>query len=76
MYKLKKFAGSNNFYAQFIKIIPHYTKKTGYYINILQRTACLVVNQIMVGNFVFLFYCIPVGRTSDSMMVRTLRLIY
>ena len=28
-------------------------------------------NPIPVGNFVFLFNCTPVGRTSDSMMVPT-----
>ena len=70
VYKLKKIVGSNNFSAQFIKIISHY-KKIGYNINVLQQTSCLVVNQIMVGNFAFLFNCTPVGRTSDSMMVPT-----
>ena len=39
--------------------------------NVLQQTACLVVNPITVGNFAFLFNCTPVGRTSDSMMVPT-----
>ena len=48
----------------------HY-KKIGYNINVLQQTACLVVNPIKVGNFAFLFNCTPVGRTSDSMMVPT-----
>ena len=67
---LKKIVGSNNFSAQFIKIISHY-KKIGYNINVLQHTACLVVNPITVGNFAFLFNCTPVGRTSDSMMVPT-----
>ena len=43
MYKLKKILGSNNFSAQFIKIISHY-KKIGYNIDVLQQTACLVVN--------------------------------
>ena len=62
--------GSNNFSAQFIKIISHY-KKIGYNINVLQQTSCLVVNPITVGNFAFLFNCTPVGRTSDSMMVPT-----
>ena len=75
VYKLKKIVGSNNFSAQFIKIISHY-KKIGYNINVLQQTACLVVNPITVGNFAFLFNCTPVGRTSDSMMVPTKRLIY
>ena len=40
VYKLKKVVGSNNFSAQFIKIISHY-KKIGYNINVLQQTACL-----------------------------------
>ena len=70
VYKLKKIVGSNNFSAQFIKIISHY-KKIGYNINVLQQTACLVVNPITVGNFAFLLNCMPVGRTSDSMMVPT-----
>ena len=54
MYKLKKIVGSNNFSAQFIKIFSHY-KKIGYNINVLQQTACLVINPITVGNFAFLF---------------------
>ena len=58
VYKLKKIVGSNNFSAQFIKIISHY-KKIGYNINVLQQTACLVVNPITVGNFAFLFNCTP-----------------
>ena len=64
VYKLKKIVGSNNFSAQFIEIISHY-KNIGYNINVLQQTACLVVNPITVGNFAFLFNCTPVGRTSD-----------
>ena len=60
MYKLRKIVGSNNFSAQFIKIISHY-KKIGYNINVLQQTACLVVNPITVGNFAFLLNCTPVG---------------
>ena len=70
MYKLKKIVGSNNFSAQFIKIVSHF-KKIGYNINVLQQTACLVVNPITVGNFAFLFNCTPMGRASDSMMVPT-----
>ena len=70
VYKLKKIIGSNNFSAQFIKIISH-SKKIGYNINELQQTACLVVNPITVGNFAFLFNCTPLGRTSDSLMVPT-----
>ena len=69
-YKLKRIVGSNNYSVQFIKIISHY-KKIGYNINVLQQTACLVVNPITVGNYAFLFNCMLVGRTSDSMMVPT-----
>ena len=68
VYKLKKIVGSNNFSAQFIKIISCY-KKIGYNINVLQQTACLVVNPVTVGNFAFLFHCTPVRLTSDSMTV-------
>ena len=54
VYRLEKIVGSNNFSAQFIKIIiiSHY-KKIGYNIHVLQQTACLVVNRILVGNFAF-----------------------
>ena len=41
------------------------------YINVLQQTACLVVNRIGVGKFAFLFNCMPLGRTSDSMIIPT-----
>ena len=70
VYKLKRIVGSNNFSAQFIKITSHY-KKIGHNINVLQPTACFVVNPITVGNIAFLFNCTPVGRTSDSMMIPT-----
>ena len=48
MYKLKKVVGCNNCSAQFIKIISHY-KKIDYNNNVLQQTACLVVNPITVA---------------------------
>ena len=67
---LKKIVGSNNVSAQFIKLVSHY-KKIGYNINVLQRTACLVIDPITVGNFAFLFNCTLVGLTSDSMTVPT-----
>ena len=75
VYKLKKIVGSNNFAAQFIKILSHY-KKNGYNIIVLQHTACLVVNSITVGNFAFIFNCTPVGGNSDAMTALTKILIY
>ena len=65
-----KIVGSNNFSAQFIKIISH-REKIGYNINVLQQTACLVVNPITVGNFAFLFNCTLAGQPSDNMTVLT-----
>ena len=71
MYKLKKIAGSNNFFqCNLLKIISHY-KKFGYNINALQQTSCLVVNPVTAGNFAFLFNCTTVGWTLDSMTVQT-----
>ena len=57
-------------YALSLEHLSHY-KTIDYSINVLQQTACLVVNPITVGNFASLFNCTPVGRASDSMMVPT-----
>ena len=59
VYKLKKIVGSNNFSAQFFKIISHCKND----INVMQQTACLVVNPNTVVNFAFLFNIALVGRT-------------
>ena len=67
---LGRIVGSGGFSARFVGVVSHYGG-IGYNINVLQQTACLVVNPITVGNFAFLFNCTPVGRTSDSMMVPT-----
>ena len=42
------FYGTNNFSAQFINIISHY-ENIVYSINVLQQTACLVVNPITLA---------------------------
>ena len=70
VYKLKKIVGSNNFSAQFIKMISLHIK-IGFNNNVLQQTACMVVIPITVCNFAFLFNCTPVGQISDSMTVAT-----
>ena len=70
VYKLKRFVVTNNFSAQFIKTISQYNNN-GYNIKVLQQTAYLVVNQITVDNFAFLFDCTPTGWISDSMTVKT-----
>ena len=43
---------NDNWSAQFIEKIISYYKKIGYNINVLQQTACLVVNPITVGPLV------------------------
>ena len=47
---------------EFIHISYYYQL---YNIDVLQQTACLVVNPIMVNSFAYLFNCTTVGRASD-----------
>ena len=63
-YKFRKIIGKNDFPYHFKKIIVRY-KKIGYNINVMQQTACLVVNPIKVNSYAYLFNCTTVGRTSD-----------
>ena len=69
VYKFNKDVGRNDFSIQFRKIIICY-KRIGYNMNVMQQTACLLVNPITVNNFADLynFNCTPVGRASDFMM--------
>ena len=55
--------GKNDFPYYFKKMIVHY-KKSGYNIDILRLTACLVVNPIKVNIIAYVFNCTTVGRTS------------
>ena len=64
VYKFRKIIGKNDFPYHFKKIIVRY-KKIGYNVDVLQQTACLVVNPIKVNSFAYLFYCTTVGRASD-----------
>ena len=70
VYKLKKIVGRADFSDQFRKIIVRY-KRIGYNINIMQQSACLVINPSTVNNFASLFNCTPMGQASDSMMAPT-----
>ena len=54
----KNIVGSKNSSVQIINIISHY-KTIGFNTYVLQQAACLVVNQITVGNFAFFFNCTP-----------------
>ena len=63
-YKFRKIISKYDFPYHFKKIIVRYLK-IGYNIDVLRQTACLVVNQIKVNNFAYLFDCTTVGRASD-----------
>ena len=64
MYKFRKIIGKNDFPYHFKKIIVRY-KKIGYNTDVLQQTACLVVNPININSFARLFNCTTVGRALD-----------
>ena len=66
--KLKKIMVRTDFSDQFRKIIIH-QKRIGYDLNVIQQSACLVIN-LTVDNFAALFNCTPVDRASDFMMTR------
>ena len=52
----------------------HY-KRTGYNINVMRQSACLVINLVTVDSFASFFNCTPVGRALDSMMGPTYSLL-
>ena len=70
VYRFKKIMGRTDFSDQFRKIIIR-NKRTGYDLNVMRQSACLVINPITVDNFVAHFNCTPVDRGSDSMMTPT-----
>ena len=70
VYKFRKIVGRKDFHDQFRKLIIRY-KRTGYNINFMRQTACLVVNPFTVNNFAALLNCTPVVRASDLMKAPT-----
>ena len=67
VYKFNKLIGRNDFSFQFRKIITSY-RSIGYNLKVMQQSACLVFNLIMVDCYAAFFTCAPVGRASDSMI--------
>ena len=66
VYKLKKIIGIPNFFDLFKRIVNLF-KNAGYTLDIMQQTACLVFNPIMVEGYAGLFSCTVVVHASDSM---------
>ena len=61
VYKFRKIVGKTELSDQFKKIILRY-KCIGYNADVMQQSACFVVNPITVNDFAVLFNCMPVGR--------------
>ena len=68
VYKFRKIYSCNNFSNQFRKIVLRYIK-IGYNIDVVQKTACMVVDPIKVNNFASLFACTPAGRASGPQVI-------
>ena len=60
VYKFKRNVGKPNFSDQFKKIVKRYIR-VGYNLDIMQQSACLVLNPITVNSYGFLFNCTTVG---------------
>ena len=66
VYRFRKIVGKSNFSEQFRKLTNRY-KRSGYSLDIMRQTACLVVNPIIVDSYSSLFNCTTAVRASDSM---------
>ena len=55
------------YFDQLRKIIIRY-KRAGYNMNVMQQTACLVLDPVRVTNFATFFNCTTTDRASDLMM--------
>ena len=53
-----------DFSGQYRKVIMRY-KRIGYDSNVMQQSACLVINSITIDTFAALFNCMPVDRASN-----------
>ena len=62
--------GRTDFSDQFRKVIIC-LKRIDYDLNVMQQSACLVINPYTVDNFAALINCTPVDRASNSMMAPT-----
>ena len=64
VYKFKRIVGKPNFSDQLKKIVKRYIR-TGYNLDIMRQSACLVLNPITVYSYGLLFNCTTVGQASD-----------
>ena len=59
VYKCQKIIGNLNFSDLFIRIVKCF-RRTGYNLDIMRQTACLVFNPIIVDDYAALFSCMVV----------------
>ena len=72
VYRFRKIIGKSNFSEQFRKLINRY-KRIGYSLDIMQQTACLVVNPIIVDGYASLFKLHDSGsglRPNDGLFIK------
>ena len=69
--KFKIIEGRPNLSDQFKKFIKRYIK-VGYSLDVMQQSACLVLNPITVSSYGSLFHCTTVGQASGSITALTL----
>ena len=69
VYKFKRIIGKPNFSDQFKKIFKRYIKD-GYNLDVMNKSACLVLNLITVYSYGFLFNCTTIGQASDGSDVK------
>ena len=59
VYKFKKIIGNPNFSDLFRRIVKRF-RRTGYTLDIMRQTVCLVFNPVMVDDYAALFSCTAV----------------
>ena len=67
VYKFKKIIGNPKFSDLFKGISVSRFKRSGYTLDVMRQTACLVFNPNMVEGYAALFSCTAVIQASDSM---------
>ena len=70
VYKFKRIVGKPNFSDRFKKIEKRYIR-VGYNLDIMPKSACLVLKPITVYSYGFLFNCMTADQASDSMTALT-----
>ena len=70
VYKFKRIVGKPNSSDKLKKNVKRYIR-VGYNLDVKRQSVCLVLNQITVFSYGFLFNCTTVGQALDSMTALT-----